>query len=300
MSLSCGPGADVGRRDVADVRHVEAEQRPELGLGELRLRDPREPVLAQPVEAHPLLPVDAHRSVCGQSHRHPPQSFAESVTGRRVARRSLDDGPRHWLGYRRCKRLQTGHRDDRETSMEDGDLGRAARLDRHRPDGLQPGQPPARGGLRRRRLQPHAGQGRAAGRARGDASSTRRRSSPTARSSSPWSPAPTTSSRSSSARRACSPTPGRAPEDHRRLDHRLARGVGRRCAARLAERDVALLAAPVSGNPKVVDAGLLTIVVSGPARRLRGGRALSSSSSARAPPTSARASAPGWRRSATT
>jgi 3-hydroxyisobutyrate dehydrogenase len=32
----------------------------------------------------------------------------------------------------------------------------------------------------------------------------------------------------------------------------------------LAEREVALLAAPVSGNPKVVDAGLLTIVVSGP------------------------------------
>jgi 3-hydroxyisobutyrate dehydrogenase-like beta-hydroxyacid dehydrogenase len=31
-----------------------------------------------------------------------------------------------------------------------------------------------------------------------------------------------------------------------------------------AERDVALLAAPVSGNPKVVDAGLLTFVVSGP------------------------------------
>jgi 3-hydroxyisobutyrate dehydrogenase-like beta-hydroxyacid dehydrogenase len=35
--------------------------------------------------------------------------------------------------------------------------------------------------------------------------------------------------------------------------------------AELAERDVALLAAPVSGNPKVVDAGLLTIVASGPA-----------------------------------
>ena len=31
-----------------------------------------------------------------------------------------------------------------------------------------------------------------------------------------------------------------------------------------AERDVDLLAAPVSGNPKVVDAGLLTFVVSGP------------------------------------
>ena len=34
--------------------------------------------------------------------------------------------------------------------------------------------------------------------------------------------------------------------------------------AEAAERGVALLAAPVSGNPKVVDAGLLTFVVSGP------------------------------------
>ena len=34
--------------------------------------------------------------------------------------------------------------------------------------------------------------------------------------------------------------------------------------AQAAERDVDLLAAPVSGNPKVVDAGLLTFVVSGP------------------------------------
>ena len=34
--------------------------------------------------------------------------------------------------------------------------------------------------------------------------------------------------------------------------------------AQAAERDVALLAAPVSGNPKVVSAGLLTFVVSGP------------------------------------
>jgi 3-hydroxyisobutyrate dehydrogenase-like beta-hydroxyacid dehydrogenase len=35
--------------------------------------------------------------------------------------------------------------------------------------------------------------------------------------------------------------------------------------ARLAERDVALLASPVSGNAKVIPAGLLSIVVSGPA-----------------------------------
>jgi 3-hydroxyisobutyrate dehydrogenase len=35
--------------------------------------------------------------------------------------------------------------------------------------------------------------------------------------------------------------------------------------AQAAERDTALLAAPVSGNPRVVDAGLLTFCVSGPA-----------------------------------
>jgi 3-hydroxyisobutyrate dehydrogenase len=34
--------------------------------------------------------------------------------------------------------------------------------------------------------------------------------------------------------------------------------------SQLAEREIAFLAAPVSGNPNVVDAGLLTIVVSGP------------------------------------
>ncbi|MQA73441.1 MAG: NAD-binding protein [Solirubrobacterales bacterium] len=37
-----------------------------------------------------------------------------------------------------------------------------------------------------------------------------------------------------------------------------------RVRAQAGERDVALLAAPVSGNPKVVSAGLLTFVVSGP------------------------------------
>jgi 3-hydroxyisobutyrate dehydrogenase len=40
--------------------------------------------------------------------------------------------------------------------------------------------------------------------------------------------------------------------------------AGAEVRAQAAERGVALLAAPVSGNPKVVDAGLLTFVVSGP------------------------------------
>ena len=62
------PGADVGRRDVADVAHVEAQQRAELRLREQRL-DPRQALLAQAVEADPLLPVDAHHAVAMQSHR---------------------------------------------------------------------------------------------------------------------------------------------------------------------------------------------------------------------------------------
>jgi hypothetical protein len=66
----------VRGRDVADVRHVEAQQRSELGVRELLL-DPREALLAQAVEADPLLPVDGHRSVGVNAHpARPSQSFA--------------------------------------------------------------------------------------------------------------------------------------------------------------------------------------------------------------------------------
>ena len=43
--------------------------------------------------------------------------------------------------------------------------------------------------------------------------------------------------------------------------------ASRRSATRRRERGVALIAAPVSGNPKVVAAGRVTIVASGPRRR---------------------------------
>ena len=56
-------------------------------------------------------------------------------------------------------------------------------------------------------------------------------------------------------------------------------------------RDVALLAAPVSGNPSVVDAGKLTVVVSGPEDAWEAARP-TSSCSAPAPPTWARATRP--------
>jgi len=62
------PHADVGRRDVADVAHVEAEQRAQLRALEPRLRA-REPCLSEAVEVDPLLPVDAHHAVAADSHR---------------------------------------------------------------------------------------------------------------------------------------------------------------------------------------------------------------------------------------
>ena len=70
VELVLRPRADVGRRDVADVGHVEAQQRAEVRRLELGL-DAREALLAQAVEADALLPVDAHRPVCVQAHVDP-------------------------------------------------------------------------------------------------------------------------------------------------------------------------------------------------------------------------------------
>jgi hypothetical protein len=79
VELVRGPRADVGGGDVADVAHVEAQQRAELGLGEQRL-DPRQALLAQAVEAHALLPVDRHRAVALQPHlRHCRRSSLQSI-----------------------------------------------------------------------------------------------------------------------------------------------------------------------------------------------------------------------------
>ena len=54
------PRPDVGGCDVADVAHVEAEQRAHLGLLEQQ-RDPLQPLAPQPVEIDPLLPIDPHQ-----------------------------------------------------------------------------------------------------------------------------------------------------------------------------------------------------------------------------------------------
>ena len=60
-----------------------------------------------------------------------------------------------------------------------------------------------------------------------------------------------------------------------------------------------MLAAPVSGNPKVAESGRLTIVASGPQEAWERARPYLELL-CRGSPTSARASGPGWSRSATT
>src|SRR3954467_15203779 len=67
VELVLRPRPDVRRGDVADVRHVEAQQRAELRGLDLRL-DAREALLAEAVEADALLPVHAHRSVGVNAH----------------------------------------------------------------------------------------------------------------------------------------------------------------------------------------------------------------------------------------
>ncbi len=61
------PRADVRRRDVAHVVHVEAQHRAHLGLGQQFL-DARQAFPAQPIEIDPLLPIDRHRSVGSGCH----------------------------------------------------------------------------------------------------------------------------------------------------------------------------------------------------------------------------------------
>ena len=58
--------------------------------------------------------------------------------------------------------------------------------------------------------------------------------------------------------------PRRRSADHRRLDDDLSRPPPRPSARPPSTRGTAVLAAPVSGNPRVVAAGRLTIVCSGP------------------------------------
>ena len=72
------PRADVRGRDVADVVHVEAQQRSELRLREQPL-DAVEPLAPQPIEIDPLLPIHRHRAVGLQCHRCPRRSGRKPI-----------------------------------------------------------------------------------------------------------------------------------------------------------------------------------------------------------------------------
>ena len=61
------PGADMRRRQIARIIHVEAKQRAHLGLGQQGLRA-RKAFAAQPVKVDALFPIDRHGSVCFQGH----------------------------------------------------------------------------------------------------------------------------------------------------------------------------------------------------------------------------------------
>ena len=83
------PGTDVRRGHVPDVREVEGEQRAERGRVE-GLLEPGQPLFAEPVEVHPLLPVDRVRAVGSDRHVGPPRSASAPGTAcrqRKPARR---------------------------------------------------------------------------------------------------------------------------------------------------------------------------------------------------------------------
>ena len=94
-------------------------------------------------------------------------------------------------------------------------------------------------------------------------------------------------------RAACSPTRRRVPGivvDCSTVSTESSAAMREACA----DRGVDFLAAPVSGNGKVVAAGGLTLVVSGPEETYHRVAHAARATSARPSPTSARATWPGW------
>src|SRR5262249_45811203 len=104
-----GPRSDVGRGQVTDVVHVEAEQRAEVGLGEELLRA-REPLTAEAVEVDALLPVDSHRAVGASSHQVflPISSSAVSTTRSGVGTVSSSSGGEKGMGASVAPMRRTG------------------------------------------------------------------------------------------------------------------------------------------------------------------------------------------------
>ena len=140
---------------------------------------------------------------------------------------------------------------------------RKHRLDRHRPHGLRDGRAPRQGRRRRHRLEPHARQGRAAG------ASTARRS-PTRLTDLAGCDIVFVHGLDLGRREGSRRRPGRAavrPARRRSMVvecSSISLEGSAELRALLAARGVEMLAAPVSGNAKVIKAGQLSFVCSGP------------------------------------
>ena len=218
VELVLRPRADVRGRDVADVRHVEAQQRAQLRLGQQR-RDPRQPLLAQPVEAHALLPVDRHRPVGMECHvcsrsQLALQTFAMNL-GVPAARR-LDSAARQPVQTFAAMRGRGRRRARRRLGwVGTGRMGYAlaTRL-------LEAGCDVAR-------LQPHALEGRAARRARARPSSTRPAELADRDIVFTMVAGPADFKEVVLGEHGLLSSPDAAPARDRRLDHDLARRVGR-------------------------------------------------------------------------
>src|SRR5512143_2274982 len=80
------PCADRRIRDVADVRHVEAQQSPDVRFLQLSF-DARQAFRAQTVKMNALLPIHAHSSKCFNWHISLLSQFSSCYTGTSPCRR---------------------------------------------------------------------------------------------------------------------------------------------------------------------------------------------------------------------
>src|SRR5581483_4142495 len=65
------PGANVRSCDVANIVHIEAEQRAQLRMLE-KFLNARQAFVAQTFKVNALFPIDSHQTVCSDSHNtHP-------------------------------------------------------------------------------------------------------------------------------------------------------------------------------------------------------------------------------------